>query len=118
MKLDILGTTYNVKRYGYKEKPIFEARSCDGYCDPIEKEIAVADHSTHPAFKDESEEYWCKSEMVTLRHEIVHAFLNESGLMESSLQYNGGWARNEEMVDWITCQFNKIMECFKKADCL
>ena len=53
-----------------------------------------------------------------LRHEIVHAFFNESGLMDSSLQYSGGWAKNEEMVDWIASQFNKIMECFKAAGCL
>lgn len=118
MEIDVLGTKYQVNRYGYKDKPIFETRSYDGYCDPIEKEIAIVDLTTHPDFKDETEAYCRKAEKMTIRHEIVHAFFNESGLMDSSLQYSSGWAKNEEMVDWIASQFNKIMECFKAADCL
>ena len=118
MQLDILGTKYAVNRYRYRDKPIFEKRSIDGYCDSIEKEIAIVDLHSHPAYEDESEEYCRKAEKMTLRHEIVHAFFNESGLMDSSLQYTGGWAKNEEMVDWVAAQFGKIMECFKAADCL
>ena len=118
MEIDVLGTKYQANRYGYKDKPIFETRSYDGYCDSVEKEIAIVDLTTHPDFKDETEAYCRKAEKMTLRHEIVHAFFNESGLMDSSLQYSGGWAKNEEMVDWIASQFNKIMECFKAADCL
>lgn len=118
MQIDILGTKYTVNRYQYRDKPIFEKRSIDGYCDSIEKEIAIVDLHSHPDYEDESEEYCRKAEKMTLRHEIVHAFLNESGLMDSSLQYTGGWAKNEEMVDWVASQFNKIMECFKAVDCL
>ena len=49
-----------------------------------------------------------------MRHEIVHAFLNESGLSDSSNQYNGGWAKNEEMVDWLAIQWHKIDEVYKQ----
>jgi hypothetical protein len=43
-----------------------------------------------------------------LRHEIVHAFLNESGLNTQS------WADNEEIVDWIALQFDKIGGAFNE----
>ena len=118
MEINVLGTAYKVNWYSYTDKPIFEKRTCDGYCDQAEKEIAVVRLKTHPGFEDETEEWCRKLEKMTLRHEIVHAFLNESGLMDSSLQYSAGWARNEEMIDWIASQFSKIMECFKAADCL
>lgn len=44
------------------------------------------------------------------RHELVHAFLWESGLDVQS------WANNEEIVDWIAIQFNKMLVAFKEAD--
>lgn len=52
-----------------------------------------------------------------LRHELVHAFLFESGLNANS---NGieAWASNEEMVDWIAIQLPKIMAAYKSVmDC-
>ena len=57
-------------------------------------------------------------EEETLRHEIVHAFLNESGLMDSTFAYDGGWSKNEEMVDWLAIQIPKIHKVFEEAGCL
>ena len=37
-------------------------------------------------------------------HEIVHAFLHESGLSS-----NSEWAMNEEIADWIALQLPKII---------
>ena len=48
----------------------------------------------------------------TLRHEIVHAFLYESGLWQNSFK---DWARNEEMTDWIALQFEKLLDVFKEV---
>ena len=50
----------------------------------------------------------------TLRHEIMHAFLNESGLSDSSNQHGSAWAKNEEMVDWLAIQWHKIDEVYKQ----
>lgn len=47
------------------------------------------------------------------RHEIIHAFLYESGL-----SFNSNWAVNEEMVDWIAIQLPKIVEVCKKLECM
>lgn len=52
-----------------------------------------------------------------LRHELIHAFLFESGLDANS---NGieAWASNEEMVDWIAIQLPKIMAAYENiVDC-
>lgn len=35
-----------------------------------------------------------------LRHEIVHAFLYESGLWQNAYG-SKCWAKNEEMIDWM-----------------
>ena len=47
-----------------------------------------------------------------IRHEILHAFLYESGLEGNS------WAINEEMVDWLAIQFPKIEKAFREVGCI
>lgn len=63
---------------------------------------------------DEAAEY----KKRLLSHEIVHAFLNESGLQHCSSVPMGAWARHEEMVDWIAIQFPKIMKAFQEVGAL
>lgn len=52
-----------------------------------------------------------------LRHEIVHAFLHESELWDSSNDA-AAWAVNEEMVDWFAIQGPKIYKAWKEAGAL
>jgi hypothetical protein len=118
VKVNILGTEYEINMYKYHDKPIFEKREIDGYCDGTLKEIAYVDLCTYPGYEDVSSEKHRLIERLTLRHEIVHAFLNESGLQESSGSPATGWATNEEMVDWIALQFPKMLKAFQEADCL
>ena len=49
-----------------------------------------------------------------LRHEIIHAFLYESGLSCNS-QETTAWAANEEMVDWFAIQGPKIVRAWREA---
>ena len=49
-----------------------------------------------------------------IRHEIIHAFLYESGLAENSLSASA-WGKNEEMVDWMAVQSPKIFRAFREA---
>lgn len=118
MKINVLGTEYEVRICKYDELPIFEAQGIEAYCDAISKKIIVGKISTFPGYEQETAAYCLKCEAEALRHEIVHAFLNESGLQESSCVPKGGWARNEEMVDWIALQFPKMLEAMKAAGCL
>ena len=80
------------------------------------EKIVVGDLLTYDAWKNEREESRKAQERLTLRHEVIHAFLNESGLTSSS---NGVdcWALNEEMVDWIAIQYPKIRKVFQQLGC-
>lgn len=46
-----------------------------------------------------------------IRHELVHAFILESGLCECCT-----WAENEELVDWIARQFPKMNKVFSELN--
>ena len=64
--------------------------------------------------ENERETYWKK----ILRHEIIHAFFNESGLQSSANQFDGAWAQNEEMVDWFAIQSPKIFAVYQNLGIL
>lgn len=72
-----------------------------------------------PYFGDMSDKEREAYRKRTLRHELIHAFLNESGLSENaSVPADCGWAKHEEMIDWIAIQFPKMVKAFKEAGCL
>lgn len=108
-KIDILGVEYTIKEQSADENETL--RNCDGYCDWTTKEIVVEREMTGTL--GDMESYICK----VLRHEIVHAFLFESGLAESSGEA-AAWATNETMVDWIARQGEKICDTWRKAGAL
>lgn len=53
-------------------------------------------------------------QLQCLRHEIVHAFLHNSGLNDNTSRIQA-WATNEEMVDWIAIQLPKITKTYEDA---
>lgn len=114
-KVSILGTQYSVY-IGVSYQKDAELKSRFGYCSHIKRKIVVGDLFTCDNWKNEREEARKAQERLTLRHEVIHAFLNESGLTSSS---NGVdcWARNEEMVDWIAIQYPKIKKVFQQLGC-
>ena len=116
--INILGTVYALKVKKYDEDDAFESRQCDGYCDGYAKEIVVCDMRTHKNWQGEQEQTIQECQKSVLRHEIVHAFLNESGLMASSFVSDRGWALNEEMVDWISLQGKKIYDAWRQTECV
>ena len=113
--VNILGASYRV----YLDVPEYKDRDLAGrfgYCSFTTKRIVVADLDTIELWKDESSYSKKVQRNTTLRHEIIHAFLNESGLCGSSAS-SEAWALNEEMVDWIAMQFPKILKVFRKLGC-
>ena len=117
-KVNILGTEYTIEVKKYEEDEAFERRSIDGYCDYCQKKIVVCDMTTYKGWENEPEETAKISQKQTIRHEIVHAFFNESGLEYSGFQYDGAWCKNEEMVDWIALQGEKIYKAWMEAGAL
>lgn len=108
MKVNILGAEYEIIKKRYDEEEAFSRRGIDGYCDGFTKKIVYCDMSTYKGWEHEATDTIAANEKHTLRHEIVHAFFNESGLSDSSGQWDVGWAVNEEMVDWIAAQGPKL----------
>jgi len=113
MKVYILGTKYNIEYKTDEEvakEMLVEAGECGGYCNPYNNSIVI---SVLNKCADGTE---AKKNLIkrNLRHEIIHAFLHESGLHENSEAVNA-WATSEEIVDWIALQFPKILKAFNTA---
>lgn len=106
MKLNILGTKYTV---------VFEegrpTNGYDGWVDFSSKTITIANFMARGGFEYDGIDargYTLK----TLRHEIVHAFLYESGLSSED------WAGNEDLVDWLAIQFPKMVATIADSESL
>lgn len=56
----------------------------------------------------------CIYEQKVLCHELIHAFMYESGLDVNSNNIEQ-WAMNEEMIDWMAIQMPKIMEAYESV---
>ena len=115
MRVNILGTEYTIEVKKYTEDDAFERNRFDAYHDGYQKKIVTCDMRTYPGWDNEEEETIQECMKQTLRHEITHAFLHESGLAESTMQSPRGWAKNEEMIDWIAFQGPKIYKSWQEA---
>lgn len=97
IKIDILGTKYIIK----ENRTLID---CQGYCDYSGHIIEF----NPECICDNPEEIRKK----TLRHEIIHAYLSESGLTENWEHKSIG--QEETVVDWFAFQSPKIFKTFKK----
>ena len=113
--VSILGTKYTISKKKYSEEPSFARDGSNGYCQHSTRCIVICDMTTYPGWDDVSSEAIETEEKQTLRHEIVHAFFNESGLRYNANTVSGSWAVNEEMVDWIALQGAKIYAAWQAA---
>lgn len=110
MKLNILGAVYSVTVSNDSKEP--RLNGCDGFCDETTKEIFADDYQSYADDLSSKQNLMLQTKKV-IRHEIVHAFLFESGLAE-----NSPWAQNEELVDWIAMQGPKILKAWQEAGAL
>ena len=109
-KINILGSTYKVYlNVPYTKDP--NLTGAYGYTDFHGKKIVVSDIRTVTGWEGASEEALGDVFATTVRHEVIHAYLMESGLNASSNAVDC-WARNEEMVDWFAIQMPKIVKTF------
>jgi hypothetical protein len=118
MKIDVLGVKYTIRRVNFGQDAYMEKMQFGGYCDGGTKEIAILNLKTVPEWASEPEDIISTQEKETIRHELIHAFLNESGLRWNSFAPEKAWAKNEEMVDWFAIQMPRLIKAFKDADAL
>jgi hypothetical protein len=106
MKVNILGAEYDYEIVSDGEDKTLEDNN--GYCDEHAKIIRIDGgyNEKHSMSTKNMGEFMRKVK----RHELVHAYMCESGLRE--------WADNELLVDWIAAQFPKMSETFWELDCL
>lgn len=109
-KVNILGSEWSVK-FG-NEEAYPNLTNVDGYTDLSIREIVVDD------MKASQGQIGAKANLghyqkQVVRHEIIHAFLLESGLDSNSHEAES-WATNEEMVDWFAIQSPKIFKVFNE----
>jgi hypothetical protein len=112
VKIDVLGTEYAIHYRNEHDDPLLDGKCRDGYTDNSAHEIVICNQKEDCELQNY--ENYRKS---VLRHEIIHAFLYESGLDSSSYSY-GAWAINEEMVDWFAIQSPKIFRVFAELKLL
>ena len=110
--VNVLGTEYRI----FLDVPESEdevLKSCAGYCDKTSYRIAVVARDADGNLDDDS-----AYRKQILRHEIIHAFLFESGLGGDSVWYVKGQEHPEQTVDWLARQFPKILKAFQTVGAL
>ena len=113
MKANILGTEYEI--FFKSEQEDTRISNLWGFTDFHTKEIVI--HSDIEKETNESCKNLADFKNKVLRHEILHAFLYESGLRENSYG-SPAWAENEEMIDWFAIQIPKIVKVYKELNIL
>lgn len=114
IKVNVLGAEWTI-RFG-KESEYPNLKDVDGYTDSSVREIVVDDFSR--AQEDPfSKKDVAQHQKQAIRHELVHAFLEESGLGGNGCAVEH-WEYNEEMVDWFAIQSPKIFKVFKELELL
>lgn len=106
MTVNVLGTKYTIKESNKLADSNLENN--DGYCDHSTKTIVIDTFKTFPGSLEDMEAY--KKQVI--RHELIHAFLYESGLDACS------WAKDEDIVDWIAIQFPKMLQSFGQCNAI
>lgn len=104
MKANVLGQDYSIII-----DDTLKDRNRDGECLMYDKEIHIK--SVQDMLEpDASMAAKAASLNETLRHEIMHAFFFESGLVE--------YSNDETLVDFIAQQFPKLQQIFNESGCL
>lgn len=103
--INVLGTPYRVDMVPESEDP--KLKDMDGYMDPSIKRIVVTDVKARPEDPENVQDQdWFQRNII--RHELIHAFITESGLEDAF------W-HNEDMVRWLAYMFPRLLVAFKEA---
>ena len=107
----ILGTQYNIKLIPESDDTML--KTLGGYTDQTAKKIVVKLIEKQGNTVKNVADYTKN----IMRHELIHAFLFESGLGTCANEIDC-WSQNEEMIDWFAYQSPKIFKLFQQLNCL
>ena len=125
MNVDLLPVIYDVDVSGVNYQIIFmsedgfncmeEAKGSAGLCDTDFKKIYVHIMS-NSKIPDARKIHRIKT---TLRHELTHAFIYESGLdIHTDPLFDENWAINEEAIDWYAHKIPHMAKTFEELGIL
>lgn len=103
MKVNVLGTEYTIVTE-VKREDDENLTDNDGYIDFQTKQIVIEEMIEEVGMTKDIKSY----EKHVIRHELVHAFLYESGLTD--------YANDERIVDWLAVQFPKMGKIFNEIE--
>ena len=106
--VDVLGVPYSVNITPEADDPKLE--TMDGYTDPSIKRIVISDVHRRPDDPENVQDQdWFQRNII--RHELIHAFVVESGCQDAL------W-HSEDMVRWLAYMFPRLLVAFKEAGAL
>lgn len=108
IKINVLGTEYDVEFLDERDETM-KALNADGYTDFSIKSIKVLKNKEEDDATKQKDRI--KYQNRVLRHELIHAFLFESGI-DDGMQFH-----NEECVDFFAMQYEKLAKIFEYAGC-
>lgn len=108
IKINVLGTEYDVEFLDERDEAM-KALNADGYTDFSIKSIKVLKNKEEDDATKQKDRI--KYQNRVLRHELIHAFLFESGI-DDGMQFH-----NEECVDFFAMQYEKLAKIFEYAGC-
>ena len=111
--MEILGTKYELIK---NDHSLIEV-NIDGECKTYAKVIILCEYGAtvvglemmSSVNNENAEDERKKRHSEVMRHEVIHAFFNESGLSD--------YSNNEELVDWLAMQFPKMFKVFQELGC-
>jgi hypothetical protein len=111
MNINVLGTQYSII-FKRPQDDKFLVEESDGYCDKTTKELVIVSERETNELGDFS-----VYQKQCLRHEIIHAFMFESGLA-NNWEHPNQFGPDETTVDWFAIQGEKIYKAWREADAI
>ena len=111
-KVNVLGTEYTIEFRDYESDELMKEKEIDGYCDKSTHLIVISNKAPDCEVGN-----WGEVQKAVIRHEVIHAFLYESGLA-ASWEHTQRYGHDETVVDWIAQQFPKLLQAFQQAEAI
>lgn len=116
--VDVMGVTYRIHVRKVNDDSYLKKFGVDAYCCSNGKFIVLSDHRVKEDYPRDIPEKYDGIWKHALRHELVHAFLNECGLDSQAKEHYGPWSKCEEMVDWWAIVGPRVAKAWKDCGCI
>lgn len=103
--VSVLGRDYKIS---FKERWKKEDEDCCALANYEAHEIQICNKMC-------KEDFWYDWFVETIIHELIHCFMEESGLSRQ-LENRKSWVQNESAVEWFSKQLPKMVKILKELE--